>query len=47
MTDDDGGAAGGSGEAASVTSLGLAVGDNGSFGEAIDGQDIADGESSY
>ena len=47
MTNDDGGAAGCSGEAASVTGLGLAVGDDGSFGEAIHGQDIADGESSY
>lgn len=42
MTDDDSGAAGGSGEAASVTSLGLAVGDDGTFGEGVDGQDIAD-----
>ncbi len=47
VTDDDGGSAGGSGEGASVTSLGLAVGDDGSFGEGVDGQDIADGESSY
>lgn len=46
MTDDDGRGAGGSCEAASVTSLGLAVGDDGTFGEAVDGQDIADGESS-
>ncbi len=47
MTDDDGGAAGGSGEGAAVTSLGLAVRNDGTFGEAVDGQDIADGESSY
>lgn len=47
VTDDDGRGAGGSCEAASVTSLGLAVGDDGTFGEAVDGQDIADGESSY
>ena len=47
MTDDDGGAARGAGEGASVTSLGLAVGDDGTFGEGVDGQDIADGESSY
>jgi len=46
VTDDDGGAARGAGEGASVTSLGLAVGDDGTFGEAVDGQDIADGESS-
>jgi len=46
VTDDDGGAAGGAGEGPSVTGLGLAVGDDGSFGEAIDGQDIADRESS-
>ena len=47
MTNDDGGAAGGSGEGASVTGLGFAVGDDGTFGEAVDGQDIADGEGSY
>ena len=47
MTDDDGGAAGGSGEGASVTSLGLAVGHDGTFGECVDGEDIADGECSY
>jgi len=46
VTDDDGGAARSSGEGASVTSLGLAVGDDGTFGEAVDGQDIADGEGS-
>ncbi len=47
MTNDDGGAAGSSGEGASVTGLGLAVGNNGTFGESVDGQDIADGERSY
>ena len=47
MTDDNGGAAGGSGERASVTSLGLAVGHDGSFGESVDGEDIADREGSY
>lgn len=47
VTDDDGRAAGGAGEGASVTGLGLAVGDDGTFGEGVDGQDIADGESSY
>ena len=46
VTDDDGGAAGGSGEGASISGLGLAVGHDGSFGECVDGQDIADGESS-
>ena len=47
MTDDDGRAAGSSGEGASISGLGFAVGNDGTFGEAVDGQDIADGESSY
>ena len=47
VTDDDGRAAGSSGEGASVSGLGFAVGNDSSFGEAVDGQDIADGESSY
>lgn len=47
VTDDDGGGAGGSCEGAAITSLGLAVGDDGTFGEAVHGQDIADGERSY
>lgn len=47
VADDDGGGAGSSGEGASVTGLGFAVGDDGTFGEAVDGQDIADGEGSY
>lgn len=47
VTDDDGGAAGGSGEGASVSGLGLAVGDDGTFGEGVDGQDIANSQSSY
>jgi len=46
VTDDDGGAAGSSGEGASVSGLGLAVRNDGTFGESVDGQDIADGESS-
>lgn len=47
MTNDDSRAAGGAGEAASVSSLGLAVGHDGTFGECVDGEDIADGECSY
>lgn len=47
MADDDRGAAGGAGERASVTGLGLAVGDDGAFGQGVDGQDIADRERSY
>ena len=47
VTDDDGRAAGSSGEGASVSGLGFAVGNDSTFGETVDGQDIADGESSY
>ena len=47
VTDDDGRGAGGSGEGAAVTSLRLAVGNDGTFGEGVDGQDIADGEIGY
>jgi len=47
VTDDNGGAAGSSGEGASISGLGFAVGNDGTFGEAIDRQDIADGESSF
>lgn len=41
MTDDDGGAAGSSGERASISGLAFAVGDDGTFGEGVDGEDIA------
>jgi len=44
VADDDGGAAGGAREGASVTGLGLAVRDDGTFGEGVHGQDIADRE---
>jgi len=42
VTDDDGGGAGGTGETATVTELGLNVGDNGTLGHHIDGEDVAD-----
>ena len=47
VADDDGGAAGGAREGASVTGLGLAVRDDGTFGEGVHGQDIADREIGY
>lgn len=46
VTDDDGRGSGGSGEGASVTELGLAVGDNGTLGKGVDGKDVSDGEGS-
>jgi len=47
VTDDDGGGAGGTGEAATVTELGLDVGDNGALWHHINGEDVADGERGY
>jgi len=44
VTDDDARVAGGAGDAATVTKLGLDVGDDGTFGHGVDGEDIADGE---
>ena len=42
-----GGGAGGTGEAATVTELGLDVGDNGALWHHINGEDVADGERGY
>ena len=47
VTDDNSGGAGGTGEAATVTELGLNVGDDGALGHHINGKDIADGQRSY
>jgi len=46
VTNDDGRAAGGSAERSSVTDLALAVGNNSSLGEEVDGENVADGEGS-
>jgi len=47
VTDDDSGGAGSAGEAASVSELGLDVGDDGTFGHGVYGQDVADGKRSF
>ena len=47
VTDDDGGGAGGTGEAATITELGLDVGDNGALWHHINGEDVADGERGF
>ena len=47
VTDDDGGSAGSSGEGASVSDLAFAVGDNGSLGHGVDGENISNGEGGY
>jgi hypothetical protein len=47
VTDDDSGGTRGSGEGATVTVLGLAVGDNGTLWHGVDWQDVANGESSF
>ena len=44
MTDDDGGSAGGAGEGAAISELGLNVGNDGALGHGVDGEDVADGE---
>ena len=44
VANNDSGGAGGTGEAATVTELGLDVGDNGALGHHIDGKDVSDGE---
>lgn len=46
MTNDGGVVSGSSGQDTSVTSLGLDVADNGTFGEGSEGQDVSDGQSS-
>jgi len=47
VTDDDGGGARGTGEAATVTELGLDVGDNGTLRHHINGEDVADGQRGF
>ena len=47
VTDDDGGSTGGSGERSSITVLGLTVGNNGTFGKLVHGEDISNGERGY
>jgi len=47
VTDDDGGGTGGAGEGSTVTELGLDVGDDGTLGHGVDGQDVADGKRSF
>lgn len=44
VSDDDGGAAGSSGEATSVTNLTLAVGHDGTLRKGVDGENVSDGE---
>ena len=47
VADDDGGGAGGAGEDATVTELGLNVGDDGALRQRVDGEDVTDGQRSY
>jgi len=47
VTDNDSGGTGGSGEGATVTVLGLTVGDNGTLWHSINWQDVANSESSF
>jgi len=47
VADNDAGGTGSSSEGASVTVLGLNVGDDGAFGHHVDGHNIADGKSSF
>jgi len=47
VTDDNGGGAGGTGEATAVTKLSLNVGDNSAFGHLVDGDDVADSERGF
>jgi len=47
VTDDDSRSAGSSGERASVSLLALDVGNDGSFGEAVDWENVSDREGSY
>jgi len=47
VADDDGRGAGGTGEAATVTELGLDVGDNGALRHHINGEDVADGQRGF
>ena len=47
VADHDSGSAGGTGESATVTELGLNIGDNGALGHLVDGENVADSERSY
>ena len=47
VANDDGRGARGTGEAATVTELGLDIGDDGALGHHINGEDVADGERGY
>ena len=47
MTDDDSGSAGSTGEDAAVSELSLNIGDNGTLGHSVDGEDVANSESGY
>ena len=47
VADHDSGGAGGTGKSATVTELGLNVGDNGALRHLVDGEDVADSERSY
>jgi len=47
VTDDDARVAGGTGNATTVTKLGLDIGDNGSFGHSVHGEDVADSEGGF
>ena len=47
VTNDDGRAARGAGEASTVSQFGLDVRDNGAFGHGVHGQNIADSQSGY
>ena len=47
VADDNSGGTGGTGEAATVTELGLDIGDNSAFGHGGEGQDVADDELGY
>jgi hypothetical protein len=47
VTDDDGGSAGSASKDTAVTELGLNVGDNGSLGHGVHGEDVADREGGY
>ena len=47
VADDDSGGAGGTGENTTVTELGLNIGDDGTLGHGINGEDVADVEGGY
>jgi len=47
VTDDDSGGAGGTGETATITELGLDVRDNGTLGHHINGEDVTDAQRGF